>query len=1807
MQTGSKISFYNDSRTSFRVAATEQHKLLGTYVATSIVYADHFGQYSEITIEFQCETAWALACLTPQDNGNVSSRARYVRITLPSGIQKTLLVGEADIEEVDSEKASISLKAYSPEYWLTIVPSSIASANTNYNTSQKYSYIISSILTTYSIGSSEEKINGVAFRDLPILAYDASYEPTDNEKRYYGVIKHDIDTSPVDSMASASISSTDVSTSYPEPQGTKLNSLQQAFPYLISQSGGTQKVEYRQDFDMILIPAPSPYNDGGFWWRWVMRPRNDSGVFISRSSGTIIDDAKMHISNTTSKLVYLPPDADNNMRRSTASIGGSLLTGVWASMDAKEASASGINGSDMTASDATSIASADAASITPITIDATSVSSESIRPGMKALIRFGYQTIPMLINEVDYYFDEDSGWSVKMPLTAKEKSISYIYTPKKENDEDEDIRQSDYVNSPYDNPDYDNPDYDNPDYSYNTPGIDDGSIADLPEVQSDNPYIPDDSDNNNDKNNPIDTEIVEVMGDNAGRSSVIRTKDGRLYSLTTDNGSTLGDAFLKPVVRKIDGVPSDAKFVSEWSTTTTEKDAITGEQNMVSSAYMVSATGMTLYRIKITQGTSTAEVVQGALPGKFISIYSTDKNLNYGFWVYTEAGKYAIKDSAFTGISFSAATGDYGGDGWITGIRQVVNNGKNYFILADNGYFNDSGKMLMPAPMHAKPVGIISPTAIIYSSGVYYQNTSTTKWKKAKGVFDGNIIGYASTLAGFIGSDGVVYTSNSIYYIENLNNGIKATKIYTTNGNDKIYMISLSPSGNLLPSHMAIVAALDGGGYISMWGQGSSWEVGKKVNTSRITAWCGFELSPTHVYKNGQSEPIAGTDDVFSWSNAWYATKDGLYSPSLTGSGLQVSLPNNGIKSCAGSYPYTYASKVGDSTAIANDGKSVWYSDSKVWKVNTTAKNGEAIKANEISEITNLTGSVRSVAEADDGFIFASNTKGIIDDSGSRKDSDIILTNPTITPCSYDGGVFVSSEEDGLWKVLPGSYGRSGVENTMIKQVPALGNITYVNSNFASGDEEAWLGDRASLWPIPTISKDSLITDPVWIMPSLAVVLFKNSPFGDGNGNIGIVQKTLRRAMWVEHNYNHIQIMKGDTEKWFVTPHTNMDSWDGVAIAWNDDGYYCYIASKILNSGKPLNLFLEYTMPAGESVAGVVYGYGIVSKSGTMYLLSPNGEITSIKYSLGKTVDEVWRVSGGNIDGGGVIMLSNGTLYELQLANAKYSLYSIQGIGGTTIRSSVYTSGSSAYIATDAGVYIYTGTNNVASRHYEGSDVKAIFNANKMPEIGTSKELGVLKNDGLYELDSNDLSMKKYDTITGSVFDVIPNDRYSFIVSTDDGVWLVSSKVALYKISDIILQTGVSYPPNEDDKYSNVIRAAAISSTGEVGTITSSYDRTGAVWSSQGFSIDGKTNSIHYGAGSGHTNFFGEHTYGFLPQRDFKSAPWLTSKTPHAQFGINRKYSGDTNWGRTYGYYGAWIGRFFTLQTSSYGKIKNIWFSGGYETALVLTEKALLSVNASSNFYYTTPIIEVIQNVSYSDNIEFIGRDDASPSRYLSQAPYVLINGALKYVKSEQYTGTTRWLYRIHDITNITGTILYANPAQNNETDYSTGFVITNTGFFTVKNGVADKITGTYTNADGSASTKALTPLTKQPVGVGLVELWREYWTDGNSNVMVGTPIICRSSEDGGGVCIMGIKQDGTLYSLLEVNELKGMQCTLVAGGGSMSGMARYDSSITNTYQSCIIAVGEKAYALAVKRGIGNTNRGVNYSIKELKIDASSI
>lgn len=1828
MQTGSKIEFYTEPRTSFRAASTKKNSIIGAYTATSIVYADIFGEPASVTIEFECPTSWALGCLPQKDNRDISQRARYVSITMPDGLKKIFLVDEADIKELDSDNSSISIKAYSPEYWMSIVPSTIKNANLKFTTNQKYSDILTTTINMYSIGYEEEKINNISFRDLPILAYDSSYEPTDYEKLYYGVVKHDIGYSPVDEKPAANISSTDIIPSYPEPQGNKISELMKSFPYLLSTNGTTQEVEYRQDFDMILIPANSPYNDGCLWWRWVMRPKTSSSMYFSRANGAINDNSKIHIASKSSTLVYLPDDSNGNPRKNIASIGGSVYTGVWNSISAQQAEANGISGSDMTYFDAVKIAAADAASLSPIIVDVTANGDNihnMIRPGMQAVVRYGYQTMKFTISEVDYSFDSDSGWSISIPLTVKTKSISYIYTPKTERHNDENIE----------NPDVENPiiNDDNP----SAPGI--PSTPDIPSIPTVNPYNPDDNTNNSDNNNPVKIIISDNIGDNLARAGLIRTIDGRWYAICTDSHAAIKTSFMKPIIKKLD-IPADAKFASKWSTSYEDNG------KLKSTAFIVSSSGKTMYKIQITN--NKVSIYQGTLPGKYISMYMADLNSS---WVITSSGKYNIVDS-FGGLSFNAIANNPNLNGWIKGIKEVLTDGEQYYILAENGFFGSDGTCLMPAPKSSYPVGIILPNAVVYSTGVYYSNSvGYDKWNKVKSRFDGNIIGISKSVNSDIRSS-IIWTKYSVYICSN---GFNIYKIFSTNKNNTINNVYVSNAGNMIKyiDNISLCITYKEGGYTTIYGSDKTWTHCKDVKCEKITALTGFSNS-----KITNTRELTADDDLLSYAGVMYATKDGIYSPSLSGdSKLQVALPNNGIIKVAGSKPFfdgidfncvaepdtsdlitliaeyigivlTGKNFTGKSTAVFDDyagGRSLWMSkDGRVWLIDTDATKDKNIAASDISEISSKTGIATDIVENDGDLIIVSN-KGIVDETGARKDEGITITNPLVIKDSYGGGFYVGSNENGLWKILPGMKGISGAKNTMIKQVPANGLINNIQEHFASGPEEAWLGDRATLYPVTDIVQDSLINEPIWITPTMGIVEFNDNknPYPSGKGNVGIIQKKLRRAP-LKQKYNHIDYIVGDPRKAGYNMNlNNMSDWDGAAILWNDEGKYAFIGTKMVNGSK-LNFSDEYTMPTGEIVVGVVYGYGILSSSGKMYCLDSAGSITGNTINLGHGIKGTWRVVSGrwyiNI-GWQIVLGSDNSWYQILNSDGTYTLKSIQGMSGSTILSYVFITDSSSYVATDNGIYKYDGEKSLASKILSDSNIKEIIAPTKTYEIGHGVHnlIGVLKNDGLYELASDD-GLHKYDDITGSIYDIIWNDKYSIMISTDNGVWVLGQSVKPYKIQNLTLKTGIKYPYINTDDTDNKIFAQVVKSTGEAGTITTSDGKkTDALFNDNSFKINGQVSSIHYGAKSGQTNYFGTESYGYLPSVGFKSAPWLTSDEPNCQYAANSVYIG-TNSGRMYGKYGAFIGAYgkyglsgsiFMLQSTEYGTIKDVWFGGAYNMALILTTNALLSVNNDNTL---KPIVVKLIDIKQSDSIRFVGRDDPYEFLNIMASPYIIINGSLKYVDCESYNGTNRKIYILKDISGLTGTVLYANPAEINESNKdSTGFAITNTGYWSIKNGTAKKITGVYSNPDGTDSNRQLEPLTAEP-SVAIDELWRDEWSYGKDMgdwyktifAFPGVIIIARSKQDGGGAMIMSLQIDGSLASVLEIPELSSIGNTStdrIYGGANVKGFPASNLSgdgLQSTRGSALAQVGEHVYAIAPKIGIGSSDAGVSYSIEDI-------
>lgn len=506
VMTSSKVTFYNEPRTGFRAASGIANSALGSFQATSISIADKFTNYGEVTIEFDAPTAWALGCLGNQNAVSLSQRARYVSIILPNGINRIFLVGAADSEEESSEMSSVAVKAYSPEYWMKIVASTIANANTVFKSTDLYSTRLMAWLAMYSTGYANEQLNGVNFRDLPILPFDSAYSPTAQETAWYGVAKGSAAASPIDGKPAATLSCDDLSNSYPAEQGDNFFTLEGSFPYKIGSSTNGETVEYRSDFDYVLIPADSPYNDGTVWFRWAFRPRSTSAIYMSRQNGMISDNSTFHADATTGQTIYyLPPKSDGTLRQNVAAIGGSIVPGAWASTSTSAAvSTTNRVVDNMSAADASKAAAAAAAGIHPVSLDLTATATkmlQQVRPGMAASVRFGNTMMQFTIAEVDYSFDSDKGWSVSIPISTKQKSIDYIYDPIQETSSGPVAKNDDDNTSTSDIPTID--DGSVPDVS--VPGVGTGDID--PGI---NPGAPDDVIDT--ANDPLtDTQIVNCI------------------------------------------------------------------------------------------------------------------------------------------------------------------------------------------------------------------------------------------------------------------------------------------------------------------------------------------------------------------------------------------------------------------------------------------------------------------------------------------------------------------------------------------------------------------------------------------------------------------------------------------------------------------------------------------------------------------------------------------------------------------------------------------------------------------------------------------------------------------------------------------------------------------------------------------------------------------------------------------------------------------------------------------------------------------------------------------------------------------------------------------------------------------------------------------------------------------------------------------------------------------------------------------------------------------------------------------------
>lgn len=458
LSTTSRVQFISEPRTSFRAAATVKNVVLGSFDAEQILVARKWAQPSELTAEMVVPTGWALAHL-PQ-NGELAwvpaKRVRYVSVTPPTGLAMLFLLEEADVVELDSEYSRLSIKGSTPEAWLRNVPSTIQQADSNLLPSSATAATwLQQACKQYSLAWPEEKVQGVPFRDLPILSSESASFVSEADEKYYGIsstslseIEHSFSDQRPASLLS-DIADVD-SRPWPAPLGEQFFSLEQAFPYTLEKSSTGAAVEYRSEFELLLLPAAeSPYSDACLYWKWAVHPREKETIYISRQAGSIVGSSTLHLTSQQTDTLYYPPDyqqttgegeaqtTETVTRRSQARFSSTTpaMPGPWASVKTAAAESGQAKPESITAAEAAKQAAAARAGLSPrVTIDCRADGSsealagitEKLRPGINAGLRFSNAVLTFPIEEVDYSFGE-AGWSIELPLTVKTNSIEFTY------------------------------------------------------------------------------------------------------------------------------------------------------------------------------------------------------------------------------------------------------------------------------------------------------------------------------------------------------------------------------------------------------------------------------------------------------------------------------------------------------------------------------------------------------------------------------------------------------------------------------------------------------------------------------------------------------------------------------------------------------------------------------------------------------------------------------------------------------------------------------------------------------------------------------------------------------------------------------------------------------------------------------------------------------------------------------------------------------------------------------------------------------------------------------------------------------------------------------------------------------------------------------------------------------------------------------------------------------------------------------------------------------------------------------------
>ena len=438
-KVSSEVAFITEPRTDFTRAAKawEKNVTLGSWPASSIVLARKWVEADTATIEVELPTDVAFSILPQRSDSSVRERARYVSIPTPVGQRRVFLIDQVDLQELSADRVKASIKALSPEAWLSQVPSTIAGADRSFSGSTAealktmlYESTVNGYNNQYPC---TESVQGVQYRALPILGPGSAEIWDESQLAYYGVqdVNFDPENSPSDGKHSATVG--DLKSPFPAPVGDTLFNLMKSFPYQISMEAGVEGVEYRSEFEACLVPVESPFKDDCLWWRWLFHQKQSEPIWISRQAGTADGEATLHLTTgKTDAIAWIASSAEGSAgKAATASFPGKpRYAGPWASVEAKEVS----EGQHLGKADAAREAAAALAGLQAVvTIDATAnagsdaIDAIKLRPGTIAGVRFGKQAFRFPINEVDYSFSVDRGWEIKAPVTVETNSIDYRY------------------------------------------------------------------------------------------------------------------------------------------------------------------------------------------------------------------------------------------------------------------------------------------------------------------------------------------------------------------------------------------------------------------------------------------------------------------------------------------------------------------------------------------------------------------------------------------------------------------------------------------------------------------------------------------------------------------------------------------------------------------------------------------------------------------------------------------------------------------------------------------------------------------------------------------------------------------------------------------------------------------------------------------------------------------------------------------------------------------------------------------------------------------------------------------------------------------------------------------------------------------------------------------------------------------------------------------------------------------------------------------------------------------------------------